>query len=552
MRVKHLRVQNFTSLIDVDLRDLPNLVVFIGKNSSGKSNLIDALALLFIEFGTDVDRGLGSPDDYQHLFPNHDIQVSVPSVVGASVSLTAEEWTKLLSIDENAARALEPFELFLSKRIANVDGVVHWQTQDVATTGFEVVLDGEVVSGDVLSIPGQTDVGPQEFLNRLGELMRSSFQVIHTTDDPRSWSDRFSERPTIIGDEHVAELCELSQSRGNRRQPWTRMIQQYQEIAPNRQRPAGVASSIQVEEGELSFPIGMTGEGSQAMVRLVDQLERGSPVMAIEEPETHLHPALIKRMGRLLAESSEKGKQIFICTHSPFLVEQSSLGNFFVVKKEREGTQASPMGDIDSLRELLLDIGMRPSDVLFSDAVLLVEGLSDEMFVVRLSDKVNVPLAARSVKIVRVGGFPRGRRHIEFWAKVGRDAGLPIFLILEIFLILDENAREEAEGAISKEQIPREHCLILDSGNLEDYYSQRVLDQVLSAQFDVELEGPIPIGQRVEKLRALLSRKAGGKNAWKPVVAEEVVKTMTLDEAESETEEIVAFLRKIYHEVGGE
>ena len=52
MKVKHFRVQNFTSLIDIDLTNLPDLVVFIGKNSSGKSNLIDALALLLTNFGT--------------------------------------------------------------------------------------------------------------------------------------------------------------------------------------------------------------------------------------------------------------------------------------------------------------------------------------------------------------------------------------------------------------------------------------------------------------------------------------------------------------------
>ena len=34
MRVEHFRVSNFTSLVDVDLPNLPNLVVFIGKNST--------------------------------------------------------------------------------------------------------------------------------------------------------------------------------------------------------------------------------------------------------------------------------------------------------------------------------------------------------------------------------------------------------------------------------------------------------------------------------------------------------------------------------------
>ena len=146
--------------------------------------------------------------------------------------------------------------------------------------------------------------------------MRSSFQVIHTTANPRSWANRFSERPTILEPEHVNDLWNLSQSKGTRRQQWTRLVQQYGGIAPNEQRPAGVASSIQMEEDTRSVAIGMTGEGSQAMLRLIDQLDRGPQIMAIEEPETHLHPALVKQIGQLLAVKANEGKQLFICTHS--------------------------------------------------------------------------------------------------------------------------------------------------------------------------------------------------------------------------------------------
>ena len=545
MKIKHVRVQNFKSLISVELLDLPDLVVFIGKNSSGKSNLIDALDLLFTEFGSGVDRRLGSQDDYQHLFPNHDTQVSQPPEIAAIVTLTCEEWARLLSIDLDAARSLERSEFRVSKRIVNTDGELRWKTHEVGAQTFEIVVDGEILSRDVSDIPGPIGQGTEEILSQLNELMRSSFQVIHATESPRSWPDRFAERPTIISDEHVTDLWQLSQSIGSQRQPWTRMIQRYRGVAPNRQAPVGVSSSIQVEEGNLTVPVGMTGEGSQAMLRLIDQLERGSPIIAIEEPETHLHPALVKRIGHLLAETS-KDKQLFVCTHSPFLVEQSLLDSFFVVKKERDRSQVSPMRDTEGLRNLLLDIGMRPSDILFSDAILLVEGLSDEMFFDHLSNKIDVPLAGRHVKVVRANGSSRGRRKVEFWAEVGRDSGLPLYLIL------DKNARDEAESAISKGQIPSEHCLILEKGNLEDYYPWRVLQEVLSTQFDVAVEEAIPVGKRVERIRSLLSRKVKSRNAWKPMMAEGVANIMTHDEVESETEEIVAFLRKIYHEVGVE
>ena len=392
MRVKHLKVQNFMSLVDVDLSDLPNLVAFIGKNSSGKSNVIDALALLFFEFGPDLRLELGGTHEFQHLFPGHITQTNHFPSISVTVNLTPQDWAEVLSVDQDTSAQWGEIDIVLGKRFLVADDVVLWETSMVKIGKSEVVNNGELILEEITFTSGSESGSPQsistdQVLSRLAKLLQSSLRVIHTTDNPRSWPNRFSERPTIIDDEHVQNLWDLSQSRGNQRRPWTSMTQQYQEIAPNEQRPVGVASSIQVEEGSLTVPIGMTGEGSQAMLRLLDQLERGSPIMAIEEPETHLHPALIKRIGHLLAETSRENKQLFVCTHSPFLIEHSSLDSFFVVRKEKDGTRVSPMRDIVGLKNLLFDIGMRPSDILFSDAILLVEGLSDETFFNLISNK---------------------------------------------------------------------------------------------------------------------------------------------------------------------
>ena len=547
MRVEHFRVRNFTSLVDVDLPNLPNLVVFIGKNSSGKSNLVDALALLFSEFGTALERELGSPDVFQHLFAGHNTQTNQIPEISATITLTSKEWGEVLSVDEITVANWEECEIVLGKRITVTDGIARWETSTVEIGAIKAVSNGK--SGqDEIPIDSGTEFDPprlvflDQFLSQLAELLKSRLSVIHTTDNLRSWRDRFSERPTIIDTEHVDNLWSLSQSTGNRRRPWTQMTQQYEDIAPNRQRPVGVASTIQVEEGNLTVPIGMIGEGSQAMLRLIDQLERGAPIMVIEEPETHLHPALVKRVGELLADTSRKGKQLFICTHSPFLVEQSSLDSFFVVKKERDRTQVSSIGHIDQLKELLLDIGMRPSDVLFSDAILVVEGLSDEVFFHHLSNIIDAPLAGRHVKIVRSNGSSRGKRKVAFWAEVGRDAELPLYLIL------DKDARDEAEEAIEDDLVPREHCLILQKGNLEDYYPWRILAEVLPTQFGMDISEPIPVGERVQQLRSSLRRRFKG-NTWKPMLAEEVAKALTLEEAEVEMGEIVDFLGKIHREM---
>ena len=553
MRVKHLKVRNYTSLLDIELSDLPDLVVFVGKNSSGKSNLIDALALFFLAFGDGEIEHLGPEDSYQHLFPNHSYPTGQPPEIAITLTLVSEEWAQLLDVEENAGSRLEREEIYLEKRILCVEGSTQWKTQ-AAYIGDVQILGDEEAEAElvhmILDDPTDSSSGEIEieflvdgFLVNLGPLLESSFQVVYGAEGTRSWQDRFAERPSIVDTTHLGSLWEQSQSSGNQRQQWTRVAQQFEQIAPNEQRPVGVASSIQMEEGTLSIPIGMTGEGSQATLRLIDQLDRGPAIMAIEEPETHLHPTLVKQIGRVLGEMANKGKQLFVSTHSPFLVEQSTLDSLYVVKKHGHETQISSMRDISDLRALFLDLGIRPSDVLFSDAILLVEGLSDEVFFNHLSNKLDVSLAACHIKTIRAGGMPRGRRKIEFWAEVGRDAGLPLFLIL------DKNASDETQRAIKKDLIPEDRCLVLDKGNLEDCYPWPALEKVLSENFEVEVEAPIPVGERVQTLRRHLKKSGREKDWWKPLMAEEIVKVTRHEEIETGMADIVGFLRKVSYEV---
>ena len=547
MKIKDLKVKNFTSLADINLTNLPDLVVFIGKNSSGKSNIINAISLLFLRLDDSLHYNLGDSQDFQHLLINHDTQGAQMPQIQATLTLSGQEWASLFALELSEGRALEYQELFIKKDIAEVDGTLVWRTQEIEVGESPLIEEGAFVSDSpgivYLSIESGMDeiinVDNDHFTVTLPELMSSAFRVIHTTDNPRSWPDKFHERPTIIDTEVVDDLWQLSQSRGNQRKTWTRVASQYERVAPNQQRPAGVSSSIQLEEGMLSVPIGMTGEGSQALLRLIDQLERGPSIMAIEEPETHLHPALIKQVGKLLAESTSAGKQLFICTHSPFLVEQSTLDSFFVVKKDSNATYVSQMQGKHDLQNLLYSIGVRPSDILFSDAILLVEGLSDEIFFNAISNKVNASLAERHVKIVCANGKNRGKYKIEFWSEVGREAGLPLYLIL------DKNARKEADEAISKKLVGEERCLILPDGDLEDHYPWPALQESLLSCFGKSVEEPIPVGERVKVLGAQL-RGQGGKNAWKPQLAEAVSQVLRRDDIETHLRELVSFLRNIH------
>ncbi len=550
MKIKTLHVRNFTSLIDVELRELPGLAVFIGKNSSGKSNIIDAMSLLFLEFGPDMERELGAIDEFQHLFPAHDAYVDAPSTISATLSLTEDEWGQLFGNDELFQLDYSP-EVYIEKGFHLAGTSITWVIDSLRFDGIDYIRNGEEVYSQIdsaLLVESNISVSVTiaDLVQRLSDLLRYSLTVVQTSESRPDWSDRFRERPTIVDDEQAQELWISSQSKGLKRRPWTKLGQQFERFTPNGHRLVGVDSSIQVEEGDVTVSLGMTGEGTQNTLKLVDQIESSGPLIVIEEPETHLHPGLIKQVGQYLTEIAESGKQLFIATHSPFLVEYSPLKGLYSVSKPSTETKVKRLDDIAGLQHTLFGIGMRPSDILFCDAILLVEGLSDNLFYSRISDLIGASLAERHVKVISANGYPRGRRKIEFWAEVGREAGLPLFLIL------DKDAEVEAQEAIDKGHVVPENCQILARGTLEDHYPVDTLQKAVETLYDVELNSDdLVSNSSVEStIRKLVGRKAA-KNSWKPELAEEMASRLSVDEAESGLREIVDFLRRMHRELGG-
>ncbi len=104
-------------------------------------------------------------------------------------------------------------------------------------------------------------------------------------------------------------------------------------------------------------------------------------IILIDEPEVHLHPSIIKKFLWILEE--KKGdKQIFFTTHHPAFVQARNLTNIWRVMRN-ENSSTAVYGfykkDVD-LNRFVQEINDENSSMLFADKVLLVEGVSDAIF----------------------------------------------------------------------------------------------------------------------------------------------------------------------------
>jgi predicted ATPase len=110
--------------------------------------------------------------------------------------------------------------------------------------------------------------------------------------------------------------------------------------------------------------------------------DAGKPMQYfVEEPECHLHPALLRRF--VLRLQRQTGMQFFITSHSSVLLD--SLTNedrvFHFKHTKKQGCRADAVQGITAHHRILDDLGVSGSTLIQSNCVIWVEGPSDRLYV---------------------------------------------------------------------------------------------------------------------------------------------------------------------------
>ncbi len=140
---------------------------------------------------------------------------------------------------------------------------------------------------------------------------------------------------------------------------------------------------IMVDDGTLT-QLERKGDGVQSLAALGlmrHASESGALgrqlILAIEEPESHLHPSAIHTLKKTLGVIAEK-HQVVMTTHCPIFVDRVSLKSNIIVHDKK----AQPAHSILEIRKTL---GVRASDnLLHADLVLVVEGEEDRRALIEL------------------------------------------------------------------------------------------------------------------------------------------------------------------------
>ncbi len=227
------------------------------------------------------------------------------------------------------------------------------------------------------------------------------------------------------------------------------------------------------------------GDGikSLAAISLLYRSEatQSATIIALEEPESHLHPRAIHRLREVLLGLSHKS-QIVITSHNPLFVDRIDLRSNILVSEN----QATPAKRLSEIRELL---GVMASDNLrHARLVLVVEGDTDRIL-------LGAILAHRSKSL---------KKHLETNVLAIDHLGGATNLLYKLtelraslcsahtFLDNDDAGRSAVDKAIEADAVSEADCQFttckgMKNSELEDCINWKVYKDAIKAAFGVTL-----------------------------------------------------------------
>lgn len=176
------------------------------------------------------------------------------------------------------------------------------------------------------------------------------------------------------------------------------------------------------------------------------------PVLAIEEPEAHLHPAMQYKFLKFLKDNRDvkkKARQIFVTTHSTQITSAVSLDEIICLHSENNSLFVGYPGkvfgsteeDIKSKAYVQRFLDATKSDMLFAQKIIFVEGIAEELLIPTMARYIDQSIEDNHIAIINVGG-----RYFDHFIKLF-DTGRPYSIRKRIVCITDRDpSRKKKDG----------------------------------------------------------------------------------------------------------
>ncbi len=507
IQIKTVRVSGFRCLENVEV-DLSKVTLLLGINNSGKTSLIKALELAL----GDYSRYLSDEDFYIGIDGKTHDQIVVdvlfvPSVVDDTKPQTFSRLWRVFFEDSIQSEADDKqfvaFRTVVKQESTKTRyeikrySLIKWEKKEIWLNHMEKnqkKLSFRLNAIQYFSIKAQRDIFA-DLKERSSFIGRVLSGINYDEADIENLETMIAEINNAVVNkcEHLGNLKlyldELSQ---------TIDVPGETELTPLPRNVRDLSKGFSInfkKNGEPFFSMEYHGMGTRSWASLLtvkafveitkkafeDEYEAFFPIVAIEEPENHLHPNAQRTLYQQI--SSIQG-QVIISTHSPYIAGQASLEEIRYLK----GMPVTVHEIDDSLekeekRRLEREVIHSRGELLFSKILVLFEGETEEQMLPALFEKyTNFTPFSLGINFISVHGS--GAKYKPYF-HLAKSFDIPVFVFSDGESRIIKDLSKYYCDIFGIQDITHEpNVVILDGTNIEGYLVNNGFQEIVEASIE--------------------------------------------------------------------
>lgn len=392
MLLKSFTIKNYRSIFEIkNMEFSKTLTTFIGKNNQGKSNILKAISLVFdmVSYYASLNytRRLMSYRDINYSWDNdfpeqrqNKQRYNQSTIISVTFALDSKDEDSLqdllkmnisqeLIIETTFYKDQRPNLKVYFRRIAKgkfndnelIIKICNWLSNKITFQYIPAIRTDELadnIANSIISLE-LSQLAPQK-----KEKLESALTQIAELQKPIL--KKLAQNLSSTLKDFIPDIKKVT---FDERRSSYRYARRYSDDTD---------FYIKIDDGSNTV-LEQKGDGIKSLVTLGMMRQKGHSsigrglILAIEEPESHLHPEAIRQISRVINDISLKN-QIILTSHSPLFVNRNNILENIIV----ENNSAYKPTNIRDIRNTL---GVIVSDNLINaEFMLVVEGLTDKNF----------------------------------------------------------------------------------------------------------------------------------------------------------------------------
>lgn len=484
MIISKILINNFRSIESAEI--VPkSFNVLVGQNNHGKTNIFEAIEWFYSGAGD-----LAKIAHMRKLDPDISVEIEYTGIqkgIETIKNQTTKESFKKFANGRDVIRVIRR-KSDAAKRLLWDEEKMEWTQKNFA--GFDKAFNDCIPRLQYVSTDTKVaDIAKYGKKTPIGEMLSSVLSVIlEKSQNYQKFRDIFNKMFTDDESEVRKELNNLSQQvKNNLGTQFPECSKVTFEIAEPLFEDLLKNFETSINDG-IETKLDEKGDGMQralmlAIIKTYSDYRRENDglgkkfLFLIDEAELHLHPTAQRQLKESLLLLAENGDQIFINTHSSVLLaEEHSKQCLFKIEKLNYATNVSVIKEMDKPQVVFELLGGSPSDLLFPNNFIIVEGRSEYEFLTKVINKFYP--SNPKLQII----FARGDLEKQ---KKSMDAINNIFIPLyktpvykDRLIILCDKPNEVQKENYNKfvtdhpDLLQKNQLVLLDTNSLEEYYPQ--------------------------------------------------------------------------------